>query len=1024
MAIKKYTCPPTPASGAGTFSDDLVGFQLVQGGGLTQGNFNFVTSITEKNNRNFITGTFSEPINLTNLGIADIAQSKQIFENNFKVYPNFDLSQVTNFTLYGSLTKRISVSVQKIISYFPAAIESTFVGVNYVTGKTANNILYNKLNDTTTFDLDITRLRNQFDIDFTNDSTRNLELREIPVSPLRNLTVEYSKYGMYYQNEVYDIIYIQSTDSLTTGTLTVSVSGKPFGDDTEVFQNIVIRPNDYEVSKVFNENFDEVEKFLLNRQSNPIYTSNFTVPVENDDGTYISTKRKFSWPLNGSWNIDIMTGVFTLYLEQLNEIVENIDGYKTNLISRFLTTGSFKEFDTIGQKTEKTLQIYGRSFDETKKFIDALAYMNSVNYNVGNDIPSQLLKNLAQTLGWNTNISPITKDDFLKSVFGEKNHDKSQFSGTKTELTPDELNYQYFRNLILNSAYLFKSKGTRKSVETLMRLIGAPDALVEFNEYVYLADRPINLRQFNSQYAQISGGTYVEEKVVLDGNDVFTFQGVTYTGFTTEFSVKDVSLTRSEFPMDEYGYPMAPDDSESYFFQIGSGWFEQTPSHRAPEEVNITSSTFVGSNPNYQTSLIPYSYGQVYLNRFRRFPFMSLGYNLTKTIDNNKSWVINEVGVRANLDGGYNSKYIVDDEKLVLNVKNIDLHLNPAQGLVYDVWYMSREVNYPIPNEGLFYVAPTHCDPTPYSTSNMKMSTTQFQASFPNVQYPMRGGVDWTEIDPKPKRQTFFEFAQSFWKNMINVRNRQYMTNGKSMGYPTLESIYWKYLLSEKAIGVENNNFTYDTMIQYVNGLGDYWVRLVEQMIPASTIWNTGIKYENSVFHRQKHAWRRQRGCQIVPVPCKPCSTVSNFLPIDCPIQSVECPIYPSGTSATITSFSGVLGKVITDYLTSVNKTTENCNLNALQTEWFVDLRLNDSILSQNKFFNGSGYNVSAFSSPTNTQWYNALVIALDGLETKGYDYTLTNDGKVFIYNSICSENGQGLRFRINVGINLNLCCN
>jgi hypothetical protein len=31
---------------------------------------------------------------------------------------------------------------------------------------------------------------------------------------------------------------------------------------------------------------------------------------------------------------------------------------------------------------EKVLQIYGRSFDETKKFINGLAYMNSVNYNV------------------------------------------------------------------------------------------------------------------------------------------------------------------------------------------------------------------------------------------------------------------------------------------------------------------------------------------------------------------------------------------------------------------------------------------------------------------------------------------------------------------------------------------------------------------------------------------------------------------------------------------------------------------
>ena len=77
MAIKKYICPPTPASGAGSFSDDLVGFQLVQGGGLTQGNFNFVTTANEKSNRNFITGTFSEPINLSTLGLSSISESDQ-----------------------------------------------------------------------------------------------------------------------------------------------------------------------------------------------------------------------------------------------------------------------------------------------------------------------------------------------------------------------------------------------------------------------------------------------------------------------------------------------------------------------------------------------------------------------------------------------------------------------------------------------------------------------------------------------------------------------------------------------------------------------------------------------------------------------------------------------------------------------------------------------------------------------------------------------------------------------------------
>ena len=40
MAIIKYTCPPQ-ASGEGSFSDNLVGFQLVDGGGFTQASINF-----------------------------------------------------------------------------------------------------------------------------------------------------------------------------------------------------------------------------------------------------------------------------------------------------------------------------------------------------------------------------------------------------------------------------------------------------------------------------------------------------------------------------------------------------------------------------------------------------------------------------------------------------------------------------------------------------------------------------------------------------------------------------------------------------------------------------------------------------------------------------------------------------------------------------------------------------------------------------------------------------------------------
>ena len=118
MADNKYRYPPAPPNARGTFSDELVGFQLTDGGGLTQGNFEFTTNVVQKVNRTFDTGIFSEPISLNDLDFQNIEESKIILAKNFRVYPNFDISQVTNFTLYGSVRKRFSSSITKIINYF------------------------------------------------------------------------------------------------------------------------------------------------------------------------------------------------------------------------------------------------------------------------------------------------------------------------------------------------------------------------------------------------------------------------------------------------------------------------------------------------------------------------------------------------------------------------------------------------------------------------------------------------------------------------------------------------------------------------------------------------------------------------------------------------------------------------------------------------------------------------------------------------------------------------------------------
>jgi hypothetical protein len=984
----KYFYPPRPGNGAGTFSDNIVGLQTVEGGGLTQGNFEFTTGVTEKVNRVFNVGAFSEPMSLDMMGIDSLEESRRIMATQFRVYPNYDISQVLNFSMYGSLSKRFSVSITRIINYFPASLDVMFNNDDYTTGNTAYDIVYDSQNDETYFKVNVDRINNPLDIDYSISAATNLSIREIEASPYRNLYNTYLDYCVSINDNIFEVLSFTPSETLSSGYIQFYVSGAPFGTTaTTLNDDFQIRPNDYIVDKVFQESFDEVEKFLVNRLVRPEYTAVFQVPQQNEFGQTYTEYKQVTWPKQGPWNLDIRSFLFDRYLEEIQAIAVNLDSFKTNLISRFLITDSLKEFDTLGQKVEKIFQIYGRSFDQIKQFIDGLAYMNSVNYNPSNDIPSELLVNLARTLGWSSNFSPITNDDFLSSVFG--NTSTPTYPGYARALTPTELNYAYYRNLILNASYLFKSKGTRRSIEFLLRLIGAPDSLIEYNEYIYLADQRINLDQFETQWASISGGTYVNNIPSYLPGETYKIKGQLYTAFTSTATYQDVSIRLEDYPMDAQGYPNAPANTETFFFQIGSGWYETTPQHRSPDQVQLTGNVFTGQNYNIQTQLTPFTYGQTYLNRYRDFPYMNEGFKLQKVVDNNKSWLSDDDRIRVSTQGDYNAYYYVDNEKLVLNVKNVDIFLNPAQGILYDVWEQSRQYDYPIPETGL------------------------------TVNYPVPGGVDSTYVNPQPKKKTFFEFSQTFWENMINTRNRQYITDGKTGGYPTLQSIFWKYIESEQTVGLPNNKYTYQKLIDYVNGIGPYWTKLVEQMVPATTIWNGGVRLENSILNKQKFVYRRQRGCQFIPVPVDPCYIISNIFDYTCNSEYVEFNIYPwFNGDVTVSNFSSILVNRVNNMLAQSGLTLNQCYENSVLSDWYVDLTINEEQIIKESFYTGYGLS----DVPTNTQWRNALINYLPQLYNYGYTYYL-NGNTLTITDLACLTQNVVDTVSLNVGINININC-
>ena len=524
----------------------------------------------------------------------------------------------------------------------------------------------------------------------------------------------------------------------------------------------------------------------------------------------------------------------------------------------------------------------------------------------------------------------------------------------------------------------------------MMRLIGAPESLIEFNEHIYLADQRINLDQFYTQWASISGGTYVQDTPAYLPGETYKIKGNVYSAFTSVATYSNVNIRLEDYPIDDLGYPQAPLNTEDYFFQLGAGWYEVTPQHRSPDQVQITGSVYTGQNYNIQTQLTPFSYGQPYLNRFRDFPYMTEGFKLTQVVDNNKSWLEEDNKIRVSTNADYNAYYYVDNEKLVLNVKNVDLFLNPGQGLVYDVWDESRRYDYPFPESGL------------------------------TVGYPVPGGVDWTYVNPEPKKKTFFEFSQTFWQNMINVRNRQYITDGKTGGYPTLQSIWWKYIESEATVGLPNNQYTYQKLIDYVNGIGPYWMKLAEQMIPATTIWNTGVRMENSVLHKQKFVYRRQRGCQFIPVPVDPCFIISNIFDYTCATEYTDFNIYPWLNGDTnVSNFDSILSNRLNNMLSSSGVTLNECVQNSVQSNWYVNLTIGDDSIIQEPFYTGYGLT----DVPSNRDWRNALIQYLPELYKYGYTYYL--NGNILTVTSLtCTERNVGEILSLNSGINISINCN
>lgn len=774
--MAKRKVPSQAASGAETFNDFLVGRQITDGtSALTNTVFALDKSIPQKDSKSFRQNPFSDFLTLDTIKEEDAPTTTGTSTKNKKRSDTIKFKgnkKYADKSLFGSLKSRILVSITRIINKFPA-------GVNVVANSPISSTIYSAINSSydstvnkTTFYVERSKIFNPFDINFVEP---NSVIKPETDNEVRNFYSSFTKYVLSVNKTVYPILEYTEPDTLNQ--IKLVVYGNPFSGSTTYENDLLIRPNDGIVEEFF-DNLDDLEQSLLNRETSPIYTSSFLVPKDSDDGNKTSLVNvQYNWPLSSDgWNIQINGIDYESYVRNLSDVSDEIDDYKSNLMVRFLASPQLFEFDTPDQRAESVFQLYGQSFDSVKKYIDNIAHMRNVSYDGIENLPDILLKNLAENLG----LSSV-------NLFDQKSLDEilytrldSNYNGVSTGTNLVDAEFDFYRRLLVNLSYIYKSKGTRSSIDFFLKFLGAPEPLIKIDEYVYKVTSIPSSFNLEKDIYDVIQGTKVYSYADFDTTG-FTYNTISYTASTT--------FTREGYPVDETtGLPRrALNNTDGIFFGAGAGWYDNTLSHRSPLVLDTENSVLTGKTKTIKTKNKPYTYGEDYFDVFRTLPGLDTGYNLVPGVDNDKR------------------HHVQDDSLLTLNRKNIGVYISPANGVNYDIYRKSREL----------------------------------ELSFgSNTLYPQTG-------------KTFAEFLDTFIHGLVTNSNKiRYKKN-----YIQLEDVFTDYLSQTGFTPYHQIDVT-----EFINKVSPYWPQLVEQLLPSTTQWTGGNLIENNVFGRPKYQYRF--GCQ------------------------------------------------------------------------------------------------------------------------------------------------------------------
>lgn len=452
-------------------------------------------------------------------------------------------NDIRDYAYYGSAVELVRVSIENIVKWFPGRFwsgethimsfneEGQPIWINNIITDGHHNYAI-QYTDLETDDCVIYQLANPFTIDF---HTTNANLGKYDNS-LRNMPLSYKQYRLNNgEIKTWNVWARPYNDCVEDYTIKYDITFTYVGENSEAksghiygfavagnivwgtnVKNMVVQPTDSIIDNYF-KNLDGFEAKLLSRTHDPIYSVNLITPEPMGDNIpdYNYVEKWYSWPHDG-YCIDVDSIFFSSYVDSLYNLATIMDDVWCDNIWRSMTHEAITSFDWThtrqyeegqeeesilgGTRMEGILRIWGRCYDDIKRYIDSISLKNCITYNnEQQNLANAELSDKASLLGWevfstkpnhdtNLYLDQEFFDEYVTKLDQSERWDCSNSGNEDCEayvsyekwydtrnleqVSQNMVDNDFMKRLTLSTGEIFRSKGTRHAIEMVFGMFG------------------------------------------------------------------------------------------------------------------------------------------------------------------------------------------------------------------------------------------------------------------------------------------------------------------------------------------------------------------------------------------------------------------------------------------------------------------------------------------------------------------------------------------------------------------------